>query len=146
MKKAYYKDTFNKYRFLKDLINIFMTFLINIRSEGMARRKKTTETRRVKAGTIQMMDPQSGELKNVQHYEIKDVDIHWNKVWLGHIPDVLDMVGNRKMQVLSWSIEQRDVKTDEVIAIQQEIINSTWLSKKNHTRYFQSIKSIQCYN
>ncbi|MBM5216792.1 replication/maintenance protein RepL, partial [Vibrio parahaemolyticus] len=63
------------------------------------RNKNTIATRSVKAGTTQMVDPETGELTTVQHYEVKDVDINWNKVWLGHLLDVLEMVGSKKMQV-----------------------------------------------
>ncbi|TBT77811.1 hypothetical protein D5E71_25870, partial [Vibrio parahaemolyticus] len=60
------------------------------------RNKTTTASRRVKAGFREVIEPKTGELKKVQHYEIKDVDINWNKVWLGHLLDALEMVGNKK--------------------------------------------------
>jgi hypothetical protein len=105
------------------------------------RNKNTIATRKVKAGTTQMIDPSSGELKTVQHYEVKDVDINWNKVWLGHMLDVLDMVGNKKMQVLSWLLENRDLKTNEIVATQQEIIDELNFSKQTISDTFKALQS-----
>ena len=107
----------------------------------MNRNKNTIATRKVKAGTTQMIDPSSGELKTVQHYEVKDVDINWNKVWLGHMLDVLDMVGNKKMQVLSWLLENRDLKTNEVVATQQEIMDELNFSKQTISDTFKALQS-----
>jgi hypothetical protein len=105
------------------------------------RNKNTIATRKVKAGTTQMIDPSSGELKTVQHYEVKDVDINWNKVWLGHMLDVLDMVGNKKMQVLSWLLENRDLKTNEIVATQQEIMDELNFSKQTISDTFKALQS-----
>lgn len=107
----------------------------------MNRNKNTIATRKVKAGTTQMIDPSSGELKTVQHYEVKDVDINWNKVWLGHMLDVLDMVGNKKMQVLSWLLENRDLKTNEIVATQQEIMDELNFSKQTISDTFKALQS-----
>ena len=104
------------------------------------RNKNTTAKRRVKAGFKEVIDKKTGELKAVQHYEIKDVDINWNKVWLGHLLDALEMVGNKKMQVVSWLLENRDKKTNEVIATQQEIIEATGLSKKTIAETFKALQ------
>lgn len=105
----------------------------------MTRNKNTTAKRRIKAGFKEVIDKKTGELKSIQHYEIKDVDINWNKVWLGHLLDALDMVGNKKMQVLSWLLENRDKKTNEVIATQQEIVEATGLSKKTIQDTFKAL-------
>lgn len=107
------------------------------------RNKNTTGKRRVKAGFTQVVDPKTGEMRNVQKYEIKDVDINWNKVWLGHLLDALEMVGNKKMQVVSWLLENRDKKTNEVIATQQEIIDSTGLSKKTIAETFKALQEAE---
>lgn len=107
------------------------------------RNKTTTASRRVKAGFREVIEPKTGELKKVQHYEIKDVDINWNKVWLGHLLDALEMVGNKKMQVISWLLENRDKKTNEVIATQQEIIEATGLSKKTVAETFKALQEAE---
>ncbi|HFQ5244908.1 TPA: replication/maintenance protein RepL [Vibrio vulnificus] len=105
-----------------------------------ARNKNTTATRKVKAGSIQLADPSTGELKTVQHYEVKDVDINWNKVWLGHLLDVLEMVGSKKMQVISWLLENRNVKTNQVLATQQIIMDELKLSKKTVSETFKALQ------
>ena len=107
----------------------------------MERNKNTTAKRRVKAGHAQVIDPESGELKNVQHYEVKDVDINWNKVWLGHLLDVLEMVGSKKMKVISWLLENRNTDTNEVFATQQLIMDETALSKKTVSETFKVLQT-----
>lgn len=104
------------------------------------RNKNTVATRSVKAGTTQMVDPETGELTTVQHYEVKDVDINWNKVWLGHLLDVLEMVGSKKMQVISWLLEHRNTKTNEVVATQQLIMDELNLSKKTVNETFKALQ------
>ncbi|EPW4741259.1 replication/maintenance protein RepL [Vibrio parahaemolyticus] len=104
------------------------------------RNKNTIATRSVKAGTTQMVDPETGELTTVQHYEVKDVDINWNKVWLGHLLDVLEMVGSKKMQVISWLLEHRNTKTNEVVATQQLIMDELNLSKKTVNETFKALQ------
>ena len=54
------KYAFDKYRFLKNLINIFIICLIISGVRVWQEAKKTTATKSVKARTIQMIDPQSG--------------------------------------------------------------------------------------
>lgn len=107
------------------------------------RNKNTVATRKVKAGMRDMVDPKTGEIKKVQHYEIKDVDINWNKIWLGHLLDALEMVGNKKMLVVSWLLENRDKKTNEVIATQQEVMQSTGLSKKTISETFKVLQEAE---
>lgn len=107
---------------------------------GKERNKNTTATRKVKAGLIELADPTTGEIKPVQHYEIKDVDINWNKIWLGHLLDVLEMVGSKKMQVISWLLENRDVKTNEVSTTQQIVMDELKLSKKTVSETFKVLQ------
>lgn len=109
-------------------------------SRTMARKKSTTGTRKVRAGTTEITDKETGEIRIVQHYEVKDVDINWNKIWLGHLLDVLDMVGNKKMQVLSWLLENRNTKNNEVVATQQLIMDELKLSKQTVNDTFKALQ------
>lgn len=105
-----------------------------------SRNKKTRAQRRVKAGTTEVVDPRTGELKTVPHYEIKDVDINWNKVWLGHLLDCLDLVGNKKIKIINWLLENRNPKNNEIVATQSIIADELQISKQTVTDTFKALQ------
>ena len=57
-----------------------------------------------------------------------DVDIGFEKLWVGHILDAVQEVGNAKMQVLFWLIRNKD-KNNMVKATVRQIAEATSVSK-----------------
>lgn len=61
-------------------------------------------------GTDRWINEQTGEVIETQTLskEVKDVDIGFEKLWIGHIMDAIDEVGNAKIRVLFWLLHHRD--------------------------------------
>lgn len=104
-------------------------------------KKKTFTSRSVKVGKSLVTDVETGDLKEVPRYEIRDVDINWDKVWLSHMLEILDLVGNKKMQVISWLLENRIKETNEIFATQDMIVSETKLSKKTVQDTFKALQN-----
>ncbi len=105
------------------------------------RNKKTSVKRNVKIGTKDVIDPKTGALEKVNHMEIREVDFNWNKIWLGHLLDVLDVIGNKKVAVMNWLLENRDVKTNRIFATQEIIKNELSVSAQTVTDTFNALQS-----
>ena len=58
-----------------------------------------------------------------------DVDIGFEKLWIGHILDAINEVGNAKVKVLFWLIRQKD-KGNMVKATLGEIATQTGVSRR----------------
>ena len=105
--------------------------------------KKTVSTKATRIGKAEYINKKTGEIEQFNVIEEHDQDFNFQKIWLGHLLDALEMVGNKKMQVISWLLENRDKKTNEVIATQQEIIEATGLSKKTVAETFKALQEAE---
>jgi DNA-binding transcriptional ArsR family regulator len=69
----------------------------------------TTATKQV-IGADRWVNQQTGEIIETQTLtkEVKDVDIGFEKLWIGHILETIDEVGNAKVKVLFWLLKNKD--------------------------------------
>lgn len=83
-------------------------------------------TKTVFKGTRRLIDSATGEIIETQVVErsVGGGDSGFHKVWLGHILDLVDEVGNAKMQVLVWLLKQADGQ-NQVQANLREIAEAT---------------------
>lgn len=89
------------------------------------RKQKTHVTRSVKVGMMDAVDPKTGELMRVPRMEVKAVDFNFNKIWLGHLLDCLEVIGNKKIQIMSWLLENRNEKDNYIYATHRMIADET---------------------
>lgn len=89
------------------------------------RNKKTHVTRSVKVGMMDAVDPKTGELKRVPRFEVRSVDFNFNKIWLGHLLDAMEVIGNKKIQIMSWLLENRNEKDNHIYATHRMIAEET---------------------
>lgn len=56
------------------------------------------------------VNQQTGEIIETQTLtkEVADVDIGFDKLWIGHILEAIDEVGNAKVKVLFWLLKNKD--------------------------------------
>jgi DNA-binding transcriptional ArsR family regulator len=61
-------------------------------------------------GADRWVNQQTGEIIETQTIskEIKDVDIGFDKLWVGHILEAIEEVGNAKVRVLFWLLKNKD--------------------------------------
>lgn len=97
----------------------------------MAKKKTSATTRRKKkeikfsSETIYRQD-ENGELVPLPAEVIDEewdesVDINWDKIWLSTVLDALEQVGNKKISVAKYVLENRDKNTNYLIKTQREI-------------------------
>jgi len=77
-------------------------------------------------GTRRLVDTTTGEILETQVVEraVSAGDSGFHKVWLGHILDLVEEVGNAKMTVLIWLLKSADAQ-NQVMATYQEIASAT---------------------
>jgi hypothetical protein len=98
------------------------------KKQSKTRCKKTTATRKIKAGLKTVIDQDTGAERRVTNFEIKDIDFNWNKIWLGHLLDCLEVIGNKKIQIMTWLLENRNEKDNLIYATQRMIALETGAS------------------
>jgi hypothetical protein len=89
------------------------------------RNKKTHVTRKVKVGMMEVINPKTGEIDKVPRLEMRSVDFNFNKIWLGHLLDAMEVIGNKKIQIMSWLLENRNEKDNHIYATHRMIAEET---------------------
>ena len=56
----------------------------------------------------QRINPATGKIHDVQVISCEDRDFNFNKIWLGHIVQALDLIGNQKIKVLNYLLENKN--------------------------------------
>jgi DNA-binding transcriptional regulator YhcF (GntR family) len=74
-------------------------------------------------------------VKNEQY-----TDNGWDKVWTAHIMTIVDEIGNQKMKVISWLIENRNPQNNLIIATQKEIAKGADVSRKTVSTTLTALK------
>lgn len=62
----------------------------------------------------------TGEIKECQVMSIEERDANFHKLWLGHIIQALDIIGNQKIKVLNFVMENLD-KENKLIMTQRKL-------------------------
>jgi DNA-binding transcriptional ArsR family regulator len=78
------------------------------------------------------INQRTGEIIEAQELrkDIKgDVDVGFEKIWIGHILDTIDEVGNAKVKVLFWLIRNKD-QGNMVKATLDDIATKTGVSRR----------------
>lgn len=106
----------------------------------MTRKQKTNIERSVKVGTKEVMDVETGVVTKVNQMEIRQVDFNWNKIWLGHLLDVLDVIGNKKIAIMNWLLENRDPKNNQIVTTQKIISDEMQVSIQTVSDTFKALQ------
>ena len=70
---------------------------------------KMTTRKKVKViGTKEYIDAETGEIEKMNVMSIEERDCNFHKLWLGHIVEALDMIGNQKIRLCTWILEHLD--------------------------------------
>ncbi len=77
-------------------------------------------------GGRMLRDEETGELIQTQVIEraVGDGDAGFHKIWLGHILELVEEVGNAKMQVLMWLLKNADSQ-NQIAASLRELAEQT---------------------
>src|SRR5690625_354975 len=96
--------------------------------------KPNTTRKKVKfLGTKEFIDASTGEKETMQVTNIEERDANFHKIWLGHMLESLDMIGNQKIRVAMFIMENIN-KENELIMTRSE----------EHTSELQSRGHLVC--
>lgn len=91
-------------------------------------RKQTTTRKKVKViGTETYIKQATGELKEMQLIDIEERDFNFHKVWLQHILNSIDLIGNQKTKLAFWIIEHLN-KENQLTMTQRQIAQKSGIS------------------
>ena len=68
----------------------------------------------------EVIDKETGELINRYNFEIEERDANFHKIWLCHVAYALDLIGNQKIKILSYILE--NTNSDNIFVGTQRII------------------------
>ena len=89
---------------------------------------KMTTTKKVKVvGTTEYTNNATGEIEYFDVIEKEDRDFNFHKLWLGHILQSIDLIGNQKTKLAFWIIEHLD-KENKLVYTYDQIQKETKMS------------------
>lgn len=87
--------------------------------------KKITKSKNQILGVRQLVDKETGEEISALEAIQETADINWHKVWITHLIQTLDIVGNKKMKVVNYILDNLDWSSNILIKTQREIAVET---------------------
>jgi len=92
-------------------------------------KKKGTTTKKVKVvGTEQFTNNQTGEVENFQVIKIEERDFNFDKIWLFHILESMDLIGGQKMKVMTTLLQLKN-RDNLIITTQKDLSKLTNVSR-----------------
>lgn len=110
-----------------------------------AKVKKVKKTVKFASETIYRAD-ENGELKPLSAEVIdeeweEEYDINFDKIWLSSVMEALEQVGNKKIKVANYILNQRDKSTNYLIATQREIAEKCNVSLQTVSSTLKALES-----
>lgn len=93
----------------------------------MKKNKQTQGKKQVRIGRERYINEATGEVQEFDVIEQTDKDFNFDKLWLGHILNSLDIIGNKKIKVLNWLLENKNSQ-NQILGTQREIAEKTKVS------------------
>lgn len=103
-------------------------------------KKKSASTRRVQVGYETFMNTETGELVEMPKFVIQGGDVNFEKVWVWHLCDAYELVGNKAVLVLNYLFENRN-DDNMVIASQRKIADSSKVSLTTVAKIITKLKN-----
>jgi AraC-like DNA-binding protein len=88
-------------------------------------------------GQKNYIDQQTGEIIAVQEIS-KEVDIGFDKIWVGHILEAIEETGNAKITLLFWLIKNKD-GNNRIIGTLDEIANQSGVGRATVARTIKAL-------
>lgn len=82
--------------------------------------KITTTRKKVKViGTENYIKQDTGEIKEMQVVSIEERDANFHKIWLEHIIHSMDIIGNQKIRLAFWLLDQMNSENQITMTLRQ---------------------------
>lgn len=94
----------------------------------MKQKRQQTTSKKVKViGHREYTDNLTGEIQDMQVISVEDRDFNFHKLWLQHILNSIDLIGNQKTRLAFWLIDNLN-KENQIIMTQRQIAEKTKMS------------------
>jgi DNA-binding transcriptional regulator YhcF (GntR family) len=93
------------------------------------KKQKCTRKKTKFIGNRNLIDQQTGEVITVQEVSIEERDANFHKIWMSHVIQALDLIGNQKIKILNILLENAN-KENLVIMTQRKISDISKVSYK----------------
>lgn len=90
-------------------------------------------------GTSEYINRETGELEEFQVISIEERDAHFQKLWLSHVLEAVDEMGNAKMRIMLHLIAKRHPATNMLVQTYAEIAKETDTSIRTVTSTIQNL-------
>jgi Trp operon repressor len=91
-------------------------------------------------GNRRLIDSETGEIIEAQTIVKTAGDAGFHKIWLHHILDAVDEVGNAKMRVLMWLLSKANAQ-NQILATKREIAEATGVGTATVQRLMAALKN-----
>lgn len=103
------------------------------------KKTKTTRKKTKVIGTKTYIDRDTGELNEMQVVSIEERDANFHKIWLGHIVQALDLIGNKKIKVVNYIME--NLNSDNLfIKTQRDVADNLNISYRTVALTFKTLQ------
>lgn len=106
--------------------------------KGLDEMSNTTRKKVKVVGTETYINQSTGEIRKMHVVDITERDANFYKLWLGHILQSIDLIGNQKTKLAFWIIEHLD-KENQLIMTQRKISEKTGMSIQTVSRTLQAL-------
>jgi predicted transcriptional regulator len=89
---------------------------------------KTTTKKTKIVGEKKFLDQETGEIVNMNVIEMQNTDFNFEKIWIAHILDSLELIGNKKIKVVNYLLKEKNSK-NLVITTQRNMAEKLEISK-----------------
>lgn len=89
-------------------------------------------------GNTQYINRNTGEIEDFQVVSIEERDFNFHKVWLSHIINSLELIGNQKTKLAFWIIDNLD-KENKLTMTYRQISEKSNISYQTVSRTMKSL-------
>lgn len=89
--------------------------------------KKTTNKKTTRIGKAEYINRETGLIEQFNVIEEHDQDFNFQKIWLGHLLESLDVLGNAKIKVLNYLLANKN-RDNQIIGTQRAIAEGVGVS------------------
>ena len=79
------------------------------------------------------INQETGEVNEMQVIDIEERDANFHKIWLKHILTSIDLIGNQKIKLAFWILDNMDSE-NQLIMSQREMARKNEISTKTVTQ------------
>lgn len=89
-------------------------------------------------GTQEYINKDTGEIVEMNVISITERDINFHKIWLGHILQTIELIGNQKMKLAFWILDNLDSE-NKLILTYRQIAEKSGISYETVARTMQAL-------